>query len=83
MPKPKLGNTEPSPAMQRIIAWLHGGRTPVDPVRAEWDTTTYEESGRVFAYRNFKLNRYEYAYGRIPAERLSDYEPQTEEAVGE
>lgn len=61
----------PSPKWAGINSYLRGGREPVDPVRAEWDTGEYE--GTCYTLRNFRLGRYEWAYGKIPTERLPDY----------
>lgn len=77
MPRQKP-NDSPSPKWEAISSWLHQGRVPVDPVRAEWDTATYEETGTTYAIYNFKLGRVEWAYGRIPAEFADDYGPQEE-----
>ena len=67
---------ERSQKWDTILRALVGDHQFVAPVRAEWDTGEY--AGRCYALRNFRLGRYEWAYGPIPADRLCDYEPQEE-----
>ena len=71
---PNEENTRKTRKWDTIRRQLLGDKVIPDPVRAEWDTGEYE--GQCFTYRNFRLGRYEWAYGRIPAGRLSDYQPQ-------
>lgn len=80
MPRKEREPAPPTKKWDTILAQLHQGKTYPDPVRAEWDTGEYE--GRCYALRNFRLGRYEWAYGRIPADRLGDYEPQKGEGHG-
>jgi hypothetical protein len=62
--------------IQQAIDVLRGGRPGVDPVEADWslpyDPDHFTPS---FAYYNFRLERFEYGRGRIPRERLWEYEP--------
>jgi len=63
----------PSPKWEEISSWLREGQPYVEPVRAEWDTGEYEDGSLCYAIRNFRLGRYEWAYGRIPPGHLDDY----------
>lgn len=64
----------PSPKMARIIAQLREGcPPPVEPVQADWDAGN-EYTGTCFSLWNTRLGRQEWFYGRIPRERLSDYD---------
>jgi hypothetical protein len=65
-----------SPTIARAIAVLRDGKPGVDPAEADW-SLPFDPDNVVpsFGYYNYRLGRHEYGRGRIPQERLWEYDP--------
>lgn len=74
--KQERPKAEVSDRIARVILTLRDGKPGTDPVEADW-SLPYDPDNVVpsFGYYNFHLGRHEYGRGRIPKERLWEYEP--------